>query len=666
MTTIMNKVKRAMDKISGNTDAQDYILHVDLTSHKTWVEKIPAELRTHYIGGIGSNARLLYEKVNHTVDPLSPDNVLILGQGPLVGTSFPTAARTVATAKSPMTNAYGHSGAIGQFGPLARSAGYSHMIFYGKAQKPVYILVQGVNQIEIRDARDLWGLTIPQTVAALSARHSKCDSACIGPAGENQVRFASIMISLDRTIARLGMGCVMGSKNLKAIVVQGPRKLPAADRSAMAALSKTYQKLYPKQMLSVALGYFGTPLVVGTRAAEGTLATRNFRDELPPEYQNLTEDKFLAFQKGRKGCWRCPVACHHPWKIEEGKFAGIEGTKVEGGNIGPLGINLALFDYPAVLHLVKIINELGIESHELGLTISWAMECWEYGLLTADDTDGLVLKWGDHDVIAELIHKIAVREGFGNLLAEGARGAAKILGRGSEQYTWHVKGVSFPIWKKAGDTLGFCVSARGADHLFAYPFTTQGYDRSNRLAKRLFGAAGDAVGDPYSPEAKGRAIWWHENYKAIIDSLGLCLFPVVAVGISKDHEMIHPAALAKILTAASGRPWSGARLMECAERIIQIEKAFNVKCGMTRKDDYFVNKPAGRFYRPQDTVDLDHSGMLDEYYYYRGYSPAGLPTAARLTEIGLTDVLDDLKKLNKVSDAKVPSLASIMAQQDVY
>ncbi|UCD77503.1 MAG: aldehyde ferredoxin oxidoreductase family protein [Desulfobacterales bacterium] len=655
-----------MHKISGNTDSQDLILHVDLTTRKTWVEEMPAELQALYIGGIGANARLLYEKVKHTVDPLSADNVLILGQGPLVGTPFPTAGRTVAAAKSPMTNAYGHSGAIGRFGPLMRAAGFSHMIFYGQASSPVYILVRGMNQIEIREARDLWGLSIPQTVAALSARHPKCDTACIGPAGENRVRFACIMVSLDRTIARLGMGCVMGSKNLKAIVVQSTRKVPVADRGTLAALSKTYQKLFPKQMLSVALGYFGTPLVVGVRAAEGTLATRNFRDELPPDYRSLTEDKFLAFQNGRKGCWRCPVACHHSWKITEGKFAGIEGTKVEGGNIGPLGINLALFDYPAVLHLVNMINELGIESHELGLTISWAMECWEYGLLTAEDTDGMILKWGDHDVVAGLIRKISAREGFGDLLAEGARGAAKILGRGSEKYTWHVKGVSFPIWKKAGDTLGFCVSARGADHLFAYPFTAQGYDQSKRLAKRLFGAAGDAVGDPYSPEAKGRAIWWHENYKAIIDSLGLCLFPVVAVGISKDHEMIHPAALAKILAAVDGRPWNGTRLMECAERIIQVEKAFNVKCGLTRKDDYFVKKPPGRFYRPQEAVDLDHPGMLDEYYRYRGYSSDGLPTAARLRELGLNDVLEDLQRLDKVGEAEVPSLASIMAQQDVY
>jgi aldehyde:ferredoxin oxidoreductase len=655
-----------LDKIAGNPDTPDFILQVDLSSREIRVEEVSDELRSRYIGGIGANARLLYEKVKHTVDPLSPDNVLILGQGPLVGTPFPTAARTVATAKSPMTDAYGHSGAIGQFGVLARGTGFSHMIFTGKAPRPVYILVRSLNQIEIRDARDLWGLSIPQTVDALSARHGKCDIACIGPAGENLVRFATIMVSLDRAIARVGMGCVMGSKNLKAVVVQGTREAPVADRDAMAALSKTYQKLYPRQMLSVALGYFGTPLVVGARAAEGTLAARNFRDELPPEYKNLTEDKFLAFQAGRKGCWRCPVACHHPWKIGEGKFAGVEGTKVEGGNIGPLGINLALFDYPAVLHLVKMINELGIESHELGLTLSWAMECWEYGLLTAKDTDGVVLKWGDHDGIAELIRKIAFREGFGNLLAEGAKRASQLVGRNSEQYTWHVKGVSFPIWKKTGDTLGFCVSARGADHLFAYPFTTQGYDPSKRLAKRLFGDAGDAVADPYRPEAKGRAIWWHENYKAIIDSLGLCLFPIVAVGLSKDHEMILPAALAKILTAASGRPWSGTQLMECAERIIQVEKAFNVKCGLTRKDDYFVKKPAGRFYRPQDTVDLDHPGMLDEYYRYRGYGPDGLPTAARLKELGLDDVLEELRRLDKVSDVEVPSLASIMAQQDVY
>ncbi len=652
--------------ISRHNDRQELVLHVDLTSQNTWTEEVSEELQSRYIGGIGANARLLYDKVKHTVDPLSPDNVLIFGQGPLVGTPFPTASRTVVTAKSPMTEAYGHSGALGQFGSMVKAAGYAHMIFYGKASMPVYVLVKDADYVEIFNAQDLWGMSIPQTVAALSAQYGKCEIACIGPAGENLVRFAYIMVSLDRTIARLGMGCVMGSKNLKAIVVQGSRKVKVADRNAMAEISKTYQKLYPRQLLSSALGYFGTPLVVGARAAEGTLATRNFRDELPPEYENLTEDKFLAFQNGRKGCWRCPVACHHPWAIKEGKFAGIEGTKVEGGNVGPLGINLALFDYPAVLHLVKMINELGIESHELGLTISWAMECWEYGLLVSDDTDGMDLNWGDHDVIAELIRKIVYREGFGNLLAEGARRAADTLGRGSQQYTWHVKGVSFPIWKKTGDTLGFCVSARGADHLFAYPFSTQGYDQSKRLAKRLFGDAGELVGDPYSPVGKGRAIWWHENYKAIIDSLGLCLFPVVAVGLSKDYEMILPAALAKILTAATGRPWSGAQLMECAERIIQVEKAFNVKCGFMRKDDYFVKKPGGRHYRPQDAVDLDHPGMLDEYYHYRGYSPEGLPTDSRLREVGLNDVLEELKQLNKVRDTEVPSLASIMAQQDVY
>jgi aldehyde:ferredoxin oxidoreductase len=419
-------------------------------------------------------------------------------------------------------------------------------------------------------------------------------------------------------------------------------------------------------MYSRALSYFGTPLIVGMRAYEATLAARNFRDNLTEEINKLKEDVFINYQKGKKACWMCPVGCHYSWSISEGKFKGIEGSKVEGENINTLGVNLALFDYPAVLHLTKMINEFGIESHELGFTISWAMECWEYGLLTKEDTDGIALEWGNHEVISELIHKIVYRKGFGKVLAEGAMRASRAVGRGTEQYTWHIKGSSFPIWKKCGDTLGFCISARGADHLHTFPFSAQGYDLTNRLASRLYGEDVKSAANPYTPEAKGRAVWWHENFKAIIDSLGICLFPIFATGLSKDHEYIHPAALAKILRAAIGFPWTGTQIMECAERIIQIEKAFNVRCGLSRKDDYFIKKSTEREYKPQECVDIDHPGMLDEYYHYRGFSLEGLPTFSRLQEIGLDDVIQDLLTLNKVQDVGVPSLKSIMEKQDVY
>jgi aldehyde:ferredoxin oxidoreductase len=655
-----------MSKLIQNKVGNGIILHVDLTSKKIWSEEISAELRATFIGGRGCNARLLYQKLDPSVDPLSSHNILILGFGPLVGTIFPSASRTIATAKSPMTDAYGYSSAGGHFGAVARMTGVDHIIFYGKSPSPVYLLVHDMQKSEIRDAMELWGLNIPETVKRLSDLHGNCEVACIGPAGENGVRYSTIMVSLDRAIARTGMGCVMGQKNLKAIVVQRSHKLPASDKKDLTEFSKKYQKVFSQQMFSKALSHFGTPLIVSTRAYEGTLATKNFRDNLTEEINNLKEDVFINYQKKKKRCWMCPVGCHYSWFISEGKFKGTEGSKIEGENINTLGVNLSLFDYPAVLHLTKMINELGIDSHELGFTISWAMECWEYGLLTKKDTDGIALEWGNYEVISELIHKIAYRKGFGKVLAEGAMRASRAIGRGTEQYTWHIKGSSFPIWKKCGDTLGFCISTRGADHLHTYPFTIQGYDRTNRLASRLYGEDVKSASNPYSPEAKGRAVWWHENFKAIIDSLGICLFPVFATGLSKDHEYIHPAALAKILRAATGFPWTGAQLMECAERIIQIEKAFNVRCGMSRKDDYFIKKSTGREYQPQERVNLDDPGMLDEYYHFRGYTLEGLPTFYRLQEIGLNDVVEDLLPLNKVRDVSVPSLKSIMKEQDVY
>ncbi len=640
------------------------ILSLDLTTSEITESCVPADLSEDYVGGAGINTKLLFDQVGPDTDALSKESVLIFGAGVLVGTGFLAAARMTITAKSPLTGIFGDSNVGGDFAARMRSAGYDHIAVRGKATEPVYLLLTADSAPEIRAATDLWGQDTEKTYAVLKERHgTDSDIACIGPAGENLVRFASIMVSCYRAAGRTGMGCVMGSKRLKAIVVKSPYGVDIANDSDFKILRSEYLDLLKKSPIATSFSKYGTLKLVDNYNAVGWLPHRNGQQFQSDEAANLSADLFNdKFQTGRSACYACPIACSKKYRVAEGKFKGTKGTKIDYGSIVTLGPNLGILDYPAILDLHHVANSLGMDTMEAGMSISLIMEASQRGKLHHPDANSLALEWGNHDVAKQLLFDIANRRGLGDTLAEGVRRAGETLGL--ERFTACVKGLSCgPQARNRNDwALGYAVSTRGGDHLKGFPFSTMFGPVSKQFARRLYRDA--AAMRPELPESSGRVVWWHENYKVLVDSVGICLY--AASGLAVMGKPLYDE-LATLHSCVTGIPTTGAALWSAAERIVQLQKAFNVKHGITREDDRLpVRLPEDDIEQEaidSFTVDLDHSGMLDEYYQYRGYSRGGLPTFQRLRQVGLESVAQELE--GHVADESVCDLDELFRQMSV-
>lgn len=640
------------------------ILNVDLTTSEISESYVPIDLSENYVGGAGINTKLLFDQVGPNTDELGEENVLIFGAGVLVGTGFLAGARMTITSKSPITGIFGDSNVGGKFGARMRSVGYDHIVVRGKATKPVYLLLTPDSEPKICTASDLWGQDTEKTYAVLRERHgTDSDIACIGPAGENLVRFASIMVSRFRAAGRTGMGCVMGSKGLKAIVVKGPYGVNIASKSDFKRMRSEYLDLIKKSPVAAAFSKYGTLQLVDSNNSKGWLPFRNGQQFQSDEADRISADLFNdKFQTGRSACYACPIACSKKYRVAEGKFKGTEGTKIDYGSIVTLGPNLGIMDYPAILDLHHVANTLGLDTMEAGMSISVIMEAFQRGELNHADTNNLTLEWGNHDVVKQLLFDIAYRRGLGDTLAEGVRRAGNSLG--IERLTACVKGLSCgPQAKNRNDwALGYAVSTRGGDHLKGFPFSTMYGAISTQFARRLYKNA--AATRPKTPESSGRVIWWHENYKVLVDSVGICLYAASALAIM--GKPLHDE-LATLHSYITGIPMTGSALWSAAERIVQLQKAFNVKHGITRKDDRLpVRLPEHDIKKEvidNFTVDLDHSGMLDEYYQYRGYSRGGLPTFQRLRQVGLESVVQELG--GHIADESVCDLDELYQQMSI-
>ena len=634
------------------------ILKVDLSQAKIWDDDLPREYREGYTGGAGINARLLYDLMhgNPHADPLAPENPLIFGCGPLVGTSFPSASRFTVTGKSPLTGIFGDSNAGGWFPARLKQAGYDHIVIQGKAERPVALLIEQGKKPKIIDAADLWGLDIYETDTMIRAKYGDCETARIGPAGENLVRYASILSGTRRisTNGRTGMGCLMGSKNLKAVIIKGKGKgtVPIANKKGFENLAKRYREIWGKSAWVPLKRDYGT-LILLSQIAD-SVRIKNEQEPMTPEQFEKYDLEYYKqeYKTGTTACYRCPSACTQKWEVREGAYKGDKGDKLEYGHLMSLGPLLGIFDFASMLHLAHLSNSLGMDCIQFGFNVATAMECFQRGILGTEDTGGMQLNWGDDRVVERLMKQVAKREGFGDVLAENTTVMTSRIGPDAAQYGFNAKGQAFTYNCNYGlpMNLASSVATRGGDHLKGHPFPAIIGHRE--MLETIFGKdMPEEIINHTSPVAKGRVVWWQENYKMIIDSLGICFLPVVNATVWST-PLILTGEMGEMYQAVTGQDPSG--LFVAAERAYQVEKCFNALLGISRKDDIRKETMRGG----KDLIE--EPGMLEEYYHYRGCSKDGLPTRKRLQEIGLSDVADDLARNKKLAEQECPTIAELL------
>jgi aldehyde:ferredoxin oxidoreductase len=619
-------------------------LSVDLTRGLVEPRPLDPHLVEDYLGGNGIGTRLLWERVGPEVDPLSPDNLLVVATGPLCGTPLPTSGRMEFIAKSPLTGIYGDSNAGGYFGPEVKFAGWDYILFTGRAPQPVYLLIQD-DRVSLQDARNLWGKTTSQTEEAILAAwgDDKIKTATIGPAGENLVRFAGIQVTSQRSAARCGLGAVMGSKNLKAIAVRGHARVPLADAGGFRQLAREFHRRLRENPVYPAVHAHGTPGIAALMNALGRFPTKNFQMGSFDEIDQIDADALTARAFVRHmGCYACPVACDKFYRVPEGAYAGTGLHSVEYETLNALGANILNSDLDSLLFANQLCDDLGLDTISTGRVISFAMELWERGLLTADDTGGLALEWGEMESVLQLVRAIASRQGFGDLLAEGVRRASKAIGRGSEAYAMHVKGMEIPAQDgRAQRSMGLAhvTSSRGADHLKAFPTIDEtGYPDE---ARRRYGEEYlPELAQPLATKYKPMLVKDGEDLGAVVDSVGIC-----KSGGTFVLAEFYWQDLATALELATGMEMSSERLKQMGERIYNLQRCYNAWHGITRADDVlprrFLEEPSPSGNARGQVFDVEP--LLLEYYALRGWDPTtGWPTPGKLHELGLGEVLERL------------------------
>ncbi|MBM4286780.1 MAG: aldehyde:ferredoxin oxidoreductase [Deltaproteobacteria bacterium] len=586
---------------------------------------------------------LLYTHTLPQTDPLDPATPLIIGAGLLSGAPVPTAARMNISGRSPETGLLGDSNIGGHFAPLLRQNGYDHLVITGKAPQPVYLsLEQG--KISLLDAASLWGRDTLETLELLQRRHGPASqSLVIGPAGENLVRFATIRHGRKNTAGRTGLGCLMGAKNLKAIVAQPGPALDSAYPQELIAYARELTQRLKKSRTSEVLHRLGTPFLYDLHNQRGILRTRNALLNQFKEGRGLRSPHLKKYYTETRGCFACPIRCHHSYRFPGRDQTEITGYGFEYGVLGSLGPVCGLGNLEGLLRLNELLNRLGLDAASTGNLIAWAMELFQRGLLTRADTDGLELTWGDEEVITRLIEQIVYRQGLGAILADGARAAA---GR------WGPEAAGYLIWSKylpqsdsvdlrafKGFALGVATASRGADHLRSRPTL----EALNLTAAELAQHYGPQVSpDPTSYQGKAQAVWHSEIAYALADALGLCRF---AQNFNSTNHM-NLTDFSRLISYATGLDLSEAELRRIGERIITLERLFLMREGLDRRNDTLPDRyfdeplPLG----PYQGEHLDRKAfetMLTEYYHLHNWDVAtGNPSAACLEELNLTNLTD--------------------------
>jgi aldehyde:ferredoxin oxidoreductase len=585
------------------------ILDIDLTTRIVKTRALDENIAHLFLGGRGLGARLLWDEVGAKVDPLSPENVLIFAVGPLTATGYQTSNRFSVSTKSPLTGTILDANSGGFWGMQFKRAGYDALIVRGRAEKPVSIEIKP-DGVEINYAQSLWGQRVRATTKNLGQNNNKRNVLCIGPAGENLSRIAAIMNDGERALARGGPGAVMGSKNLKAIVVEGNTRPEIVNQELFKfMLYETRKLLRASPLTSQALPEFGTSVVMNLVNAIGALPTRNFQQS---QFENaeaisgeaLTE-KYLV---KNASCWACPIGCTRVSKTDK-----VEGEGPEFETTWAFGAQCGIDDLAAIIEANSICNDLGLDTISVGSTIACAMELTERGLLDSP------LRFGRADLLAPTIEAMGARRDIGNELADGSARLAKKFG--APELSMSVKGLELPAYDPRGmqgQGLLFATSNRGACHM-----------RGNMLGLEVLGLP--KLIDRFQVQGKSSFVILHQNVAAAIDSLVICKF--TNMGVAEEY-------FARVLSAVTGVQYSTGELIHVGERVWNLERLYNLREGFTRADDTLPPRLLKDAVKegPSKGWVSNLEPMLKEYYRVRGWDENGVPKQSKLKELGLGDL----------------------------
>ena len=613
----------------------DKILRINLTSGTTAIETIPEQWARDYLGGAGLATKYLFEEVPADIDPMGPDNKLIFMTGPLTGTSSASASRYSVVAKSPLTGLWGHGNSGGSFGPAMKRAGFDGFIIEGCSEIPVYLEILD-GEAKLIPANNLWGKTVPETEDIIKETSDhKVTIASIGPGGENLVRYAAIMNNKHRTIGRTGMGTVMGSKKLKAIVCAGKATLKIADPEGFKTTARRQIDFLDESMLKVGFEAFGTNMVSDMVNARGGYPTRNWQTGVFDDIEEVNSEALTNKVLDRGvSCFACPIACGRGTTIKEGKYAGKTGEGPEYESTNTLGALCGVSDMNAITMANYLCNEYGLDTISTGSTIAFALECYEKGILTKEMTQGIELKFGNADLVIDLVKKIAKREGIGDLLAEGSRIVAQKLGKNSDHFAMNVKGMELPAYDPRAAKicgLGYVTANRGGDHITAYIEGPTFIDSPFVLVDD------SKIKDPFVADPKEtKVVVDLENALTAFDAIGACKFMGMLLPASDYTELINYAL---------GWDMDVDDFRQCGERIYNLARLYNAKTGMDRTHDTLPGRlmkdplpdgPAKGMVIDEETLEM----MKDAYYDFRGWDKAtGNPGSDKLLELGLSEDL---------------------------
>lgn len=603
------------------------ILRVDLSSGKMHVDKVDEETLKKFIGGVGLAAKIIYDEVKPELSPFDPENKIVFMTGPLTGTLVPCTGRYVVCAKSPLTDAWGEAHSGGFWARELKRAGYDGVVVEGKSEKPVFLLIND-EDIRIEDAGNLWGRGCLETEELIKKRFGgEFKVACIGPAGERLVSFASIMNDEGRAAGRCGMGAVMGSKMLKAVVVRGTKEIPVKDSGRIRNILR---RIYPQIMsfpTTQIHASYGTSGELSSFYEYGDVPIKNFALGKWDEIDGISGEAYNAkMVKSKRACWNCPIACWRYVKVDEGPYAGLElkrGPEYE--TLTALGSLLLNGRLDVIIMANLLCNQYGLDTISTGVCIAFAMECYERGIINEQDAMGLSLKWGNAEAILKMIEAIGERKGLGNILAEGVKRASEKIGMGSEKFAMHVKGLEMPMHDPrafSGMGLQYAISNRGACHLQGLILRLEQGERMTDL--KIYGRL-----DRFEIKGKGNVLATVQNWHEVLESLIICKF----LGMPPGH-------MPGLYMLTTGIPTTLEQMLQVGERIYNIKRMFNVKCGLTRKDDTLPYRIMNEGLSEGGTLGnfISHEDlnvMLNEYYAARGWDENGIPTDETLERLGL-------------------------------
>lgn len=593
------------------------LLRVNLTDKTIKRENLNLEDAKKYLGARGLGTKYFMDEVDPKVEPFSPDNKLIFMTGPLTGTLATSGGRYEVVAKAPLTGTIGASNSGGHFGPELKYAGYDGIIFEGKSEKPVYLYIND-DEVELRDAENLWGKTVFETTdMLLDVAGDDARVACIGPGGEKLVLFATVMNDKHRAAGRSGLGAVMGSKNLKAVVVKGSKSVEVAKPKEFLEICKKSRKMLKDHPVTgTGLPTYGTQILVNILNQSGALPTRNWRDGGIFEHAEETSGETLTekYLVRNKGCFGCNMGCGRITRIPDGKFKSFgEGPEYEAG--WSYGADCGVRNLEAISKANFICNELGIDPITMGSTIACAMELYDKGILTREEL-GRDLPFGDDEGIVEFTQMTGLREGFGDKMALGSYRMAELYGH--PELSMSVKKQEMPAYDGRavqGMGLEYATSNRGGCHVRGYLTSPEILGIPAKL-------------DPLVTTDKATWLKTFQDLTAVVDSAGICLFTTFGIGLPEIAEM---------LRTAIGFEYSDAEILQIGERIWNLEKLFNLEAGFTKDDDKLPNRllkepmPSGPAKGMVNELDV----MLKEYYEVRGWGEDSIPTEEKLKELAI-------------------------------